>query len=157
MDTIVNPFEGDGFELATLTSAINILPNNYGLLEKKGLFPHKGVTTRTILVEEKAGVLNLLPTLPPGSPGTQAKGPKRKLRSFIIPHIPHDDVIMPEEYQGVRAFGSASMSSPVATIMNDKLQAMRNKHAITLEHLRMGALKGIILDADGSVSYFEVD
>ncbi len=27
---------------------------------------------------------------------------------------------------------------------------MRNKHAITLEHLRMGALKGIILDADGS-------
>src|SRR3546814_1473341 len=28
---------------------------------------------------------------------------------------------------------------------------MRNKHAITLEHLRMGALKGEILDADGSV------
>ena len=27
---------------------------------------------------------------------------------------------------------------------------MRNKHAITLEHLRMGALKGVILDADGS-------
>jgi phage terminase large subunit GpA-like protein len=28
---------------------------------------------------------------------------------------------------------------------------MRNKHAITLEHLRMGALKGVILDADGSM------
>jgi tyrosyl-tRNA synthetase len=27
---------------------------------------------------------------------------------------------------------------------------MRNKHAITLEHMRMGALKGVILDADGS-------
>ncbi len=27
---------------------------------------------------------------------------------------------------------------------------MRNKHAITLEHLRIGALKGTILDADGS-------
>ena len=27
---------------------------------------------------------------------------------------------------------------------------MRNKHAITLEHLRMGALKGVILDADGT-------
>ena len=30
------------------------------------------------------------------------------------------------------------------------LETMRNKHAITLEHLRMGALKGNILDADGS-------
>jgi hypothetical protein len=30
---------------------------------------------------------------------------------------------------------------------------MRNKHAITLEHLRIGALKGVILDADGSVIY----
>jgi hypothetical protein len=33
------------------------------------------------------------------------------------------------------------------------LETMRNKHAITLEHLRMGALKGVILDADGSVLY----
>lgn len=33
------------------------------------------------------------------------------------------------------------------------LETMRNKHAITLEHLRMGALKGIILDADGSTLY----
>jgi hypothetical protein len=33
------------------------------------------------------------------------------------------------------------------------LETMRNKHAITLEHLRMGALKGVILDADGSTLY----
>ncbi|WP_196381709.1 major capsid protein, partial [Ralstonia solanacearum] len=33
------------------------------------------------------------------------------------------------------------------------LETMRNKHAITLEHLRMGALKGEILDADGSTLY----
>jgi hypothetical protein len=37
--------------------------------------------------------------------------------------------------------------------MAEHLQTMRNKHAITLEHLRMGALKGIILDADGSELY----
>ena len=33
------------------------------------------------------------------------------------------------------------------------METMRNKHAITLEHLRMGALKGEILDADGSTIY----
>jgi hypothetical protein len=31
------------------------------------------------------------------------------------------------------------------------LETMRRKHDITPEHLRMGALKGEILDADGSV------
>jgi hypothetical protein len=30
---------------------------------------------------------------------------------------------------------------------------MRNKHAFTLEHLRLGALTGLILDADGSIIY----
>jgi hypothetical protein len=38
----------------------------------------------------------------------------------------------------------------LADVITDHLQSMRNKHSITLEHLRMGALKGIILDADGS-------
>jgi len=41
----------------------------------------------------------------------------------------------------------------VAGVMARHLETMRNKHAITLEHLRMGALKGQILDADGSVIY----
>lgn len=153
MDTIVNPFEGDGFEMATLTDAINILPNNYGLLEKKGLFPHRGVTTRSIIIEEMNGILNLLQTQPVGSPGTQNRMGKRKERSFKIPHIPHDDVILPSEYQGVRAFGQGAGVSPVATIMNNHLQSMRNKHAITLEYLRMGALKGIVLDADASTLF----
>ena len=38
--------------------------------------------------------------------------------------------------------------------MAEHLQTMRNKHAITLEHLRIGA-PGIILDADGSVNPFD--
>lgn len=60
---------------------------------------------------------------------------------------------MPEEYQGVRAFGSENQMQTLSKMVNNHQQAMRNKHGITLEHLRMGALKGTILDADGSVIY----
>ncbi len=141
------------FNVASLTAAINVLPNNYGRLRELNLFPGKGVTTRTIFVEEYNGVLNLLPTKPVGSPGTTGKSGKRKVRSFVIPHIPHDDVILPDEVQGVRKFGTDNQMAGVSDVINDKLQAMRNKHAITLEHLRMGALKGIILDADASTLY----
>jgi hypothetical protein len=148
-----NPFDNPSFSMSALTAAINILPNNYGLMESMGLFPAKPVRFRSVVVEEKNGILTLLPTMPVGSPGTVGKRGKRKLRSFAIPHIPHDDVVLPEEVQGIRAFGSETEVQTVAAVMAEHLQTMRNKHSITLEHLRIGALKGIILDADGSELY----
>ncbi|BBO92056.1 major capsid protein [Desulfosarcina ovata] len=151
---MLDPFtSSDAFSMTSLTRAINILPNNYGRVREMNLMPGKGVRTRTIAVEEKNGVLNLLQTQPVGSPGLQNSRGKRTVRNFTIPHIPLDDVIMPESYQGVRAFGSENDLTGIAQVVNDVLQTMRNKHAITLEHLRMGALKGIILDADATTLY----
>ncbi len=150
---VINPFETDAFSMAALTAAINKLPNRYGRLEQMNLMPAEGVRTRTILIEELNGVLNLLPTRPLGAPASLGAAGKRKVRSFVIPHIPHEDVVLPEEVQGLRAFGSETELGALAALVAQKLQNMRNKHAITLEHLRMGALKGVILDADGSVLY----
>ena len=150
---MLNPFDNSAFSMTALSAAINILPNSYNRLGDLGLFADKPQRFRTITVEEQHGVLNLLPTLPPGSPGTLGSRGKRKVRSFTIPHIPHDDVVLPQEVQGIRAFGSETELLTIAGIMADHLQTMRNKHAITLEHLRFGALKGEILDADGSVLY----
>jgi hypothetical protein len=119
-------------------------------LEALNLFPPKFVRTRHIAVEERNGVLSLLPTRNPKEAATVADREKRKLRSFTIPYIPYDDLVLPEEIQGIRAFGSETELQSMANIVADHLQSMRNKHAITLEHLRMGALKGTILDADGA-------
>lgn len=146
-----NPFEYPAFNMASLTAAINLIPNRYGLLGELGLFPARPVRTRSVLVEEYAGRLTLLPTRPVGAPGSVAQSGKRDLRSFVVPHIPHDDVILPEEVQGLRAFGSETEMEALSAVMARHLADMRNKHAITLEHLRMGAVKGQILDADGSV------
>jgi len=148
-----NPFLTPAFSMASLTAAINLIPNRYGRLEELNLFPPKPVRTRQVIVEERAGVLNLLPTQPPGAPGTVNLRGKRKVRSFIVPHIPHDDVVLPEEVQGLRAFGSETELESIAGVLALHLETMRNKHAITLEHLRMGALKGEILDADGGLIY----
>ena len=148
-----DPFNDPSFNLANLTAAINILPNNYGRIAEMGLFAVKPITGRTVLIEEKNGVLSLLPSRPLGSPGTQAGHGTRKLRSFVVPHIPHDDIVLPGDVAGVRAFGSETELETVATIVNDRLQTMKNKHDLTHEWLRMGALKGLILDADGSTLF----
>ena len=151
--SLTNPFGNDAFGAIALTAAINILPNRYGKLEEVNLMAPRPVRLRQIAIEERNGVLSLLPTAVVGSPGTVGKRGKRKIRSFIIPHIPHDDVVLPEEVQGIRAFGSEGELSALSDVLALHLQAMRDKHAITLEYLRMGALKGVILDADGTILY----
>ncbi|ABK44545.1 conserved hypothetical protein [Magnetococcus marinus MC-1] len=153
MALAANPFNNDAFGTVALTAAINILPNRYGKLDGMGIMPARPVRQRQIAIEERNGVLSLLPTAAVGSPGSTGKRGKRRIRSFVIPHIPHDDVVLPEEIAGVRAFGSEGELEAVSDVLAMHLQSMRDKHAITLEHLRMGALKGEILDADGSVIY----
>jgi hypothetical protein len=151
---ILNPFAtNDAFNLVSLSEALNIIPNNYGLIRTSGLFKNKPVRSRTIMIEKKNNTLNLLQTLPVGSPGQKNKMGFRDVRSFVIPHIPFDDVILPQEYDGLRAFGSENTLETLASIMNDHLQTMKNKHAITQEYQQMGALKGIVYDADGSTIY----
>lgn len=148
-----NPFENPAFSMAALSQALNIIPNRYNRLGDLGLFVDKPQRFRQITVEENHGVLNLLPILPPGSPGSVGIRSKRTLRSFSIPHIPHDDVILPEEVQGIRSFGSETEMETIAGVMATHLDTMRNKHAITWEYLRFGALRGEILSSDGSVLY----
>src|SRR5512146_1166179 len=135
---MINPFATDAFDMVSLTAAINKIPNTYGRLEQLNLMAPQGVRTRTILIEEMSGVLNLLPTMPVGAPATVGTQAKRKVRSFVIPHIPHDDVVLPEEVPGLRAFGPETDTDALSDLLARKLQNMRNKPAITLEHLRMG-------------------
>lgn len=150
---LLNPFSSEAFSMVSLTVGINKIPNMFGRVSQLGLMPFVPVATTTVAVEEVNGVLNLLPTKERGAPSTLGETAKRKVRTFPIPHIPHDDTVMPEDVQNLRAFGSENALEAQSTFMAQKLATMRNKHAITLEHLRMGALKGIILDHDGSTLF----
>ncbi|MBI4909910.1 MAG: major capsid protein [Acidobacteria bacterium] len=150
---MLNPFATDAFNMVALTTAVNKIPTSFGRLAQLNLMPPEGVRLRTILIEELNGVLTLLPTMPVGAPATLGSQAKRRVRSFVIPHIPHEDVVLPEEAQGLRAFGSENDVEALSALLARKLALMKAKMEITTEHLRMGALKGLILDADGSTIY----
>ncbi len=145
-----NFFNTDAFNSIQLTKGINRIPNNYGRLRGLGLFSEEPVSNRNIWIEEIDGTLTVLPTKPVGSPGELGSEDKRTGRSFSAWHIPHDDVVLPEEVQGVRVFGQEFGSDSVSAKVAQKLAKMRQRHGITLEALRWGALRGTILDADGS-------
>jgi hypothetical protein len=149
---IINPFDTSGYDLATMTQAVNLIANTYGRVRHLGLFSADPVRTRSIIVEEINGLITLLQSQPPGSPAPRKKNAKAKMRSFIVPHIPYDDIIKPSDLQGRRDPGTADPKT-LEVEMTKRLTEMRANHAITEEHLMMGAVKGIILDADGSTLY----
>jgi hypothetical protein len=149
---IINPFDTSGYDLATMTTAINLLPNQYGRVRQLGLFMVDPVRTRTVILEELNGILTLLKTQTPGAPAPKMKNAKAKMRSLVVPHIPVDGVILPSDLQGRRDPGSIEPKTLEAE-MTKVLRQLRGSLAITEEHLMMGAVKGIILDADGSTLY----
>jgi hypothetical protein len=148
-----NPFDAGGYSLAEMTQAINILPNLYTRLAQLGLFRFEGVTQRSIIIEQRAGVLSLLPSVPLGAPATVGSGEKRSMRSFALPWIPHDDVILPADIQGMPALGVSDAADPLVEVMNRKLTLMRRKHAQTREYMEMNALRGIVKDGAGTTLY----
>ncbi len=153
MPTIVNPFDAGGYSLAEMTRAINILPNIYTRLGQLGLFRFEGITQRTVVIEAREGVLSLLPSVPLGAPATVGTCEGRTMRSFAVPWIPHNDVILPADIQGVRAIGSGSDADPLVAVMTRKLTLMRNKHAQTREYMEINALRGIVKDGAGTTLY----
>jgi hypothetical protein len=157
MPNILDIFNGRAFSALELTNAINIVPNAYNRLEQLGIFGNTPVATTQIAIQFMNGVLNLLPTRERLAPPTYGMPEKRNIRSFVIPHIPHEDFVFAAEVQNILALSGGNLNpnalENVADLVNRKLARMQAKHAITWEHMRAGAIKGQLLDSDGSTIY----
>lgn len=147
---MLNVFDSDAFSMVNLTAAINKLPYSPMKLGSMNLFRPKPITTTTAVVEEQHGKLYLLPTEARGTMPTFDSSRTRQARSFRVPHIPANDVVMADDVQGVRAFGSETQLQTVSQLVNEKQEALRQSHEVTWEYHRVGAVKGTILDADGT-------
>jgi hypothetical protein len=151
---MLNVFTGDAFGLIQLTDAINHIPYVPGRAGMVIDWDEGGVTTTTIMVEEKQGTLTLLDPTPRGGPGHTIEKNKRTARELRIPHYQIDDAIYADEIQNVRAFGQQDQLQTIMGRVNERLQEhVTNSIDPTLEYQRIGALKGLILNADGSTLY----
>lgn len=149
--SLADIFNGDAFTMHNLTASIDKLPYVPGRVEELKLFTNKPTTTRTAYIEERQGQLALLPVKARGEMPSSTSGQNpRKMRPFEVPHVPQHRTILAESLEGKRAFGSETETEVYATLVNDELAEMKVWHEVTHEWHRLGALKGIVLDADAS-------
>lgn len=150
----LNVFENDAFGVISLTTAINKLPYKPARLGEMGLFRKDGITTTQVMVEEKRGVLMLVPNVARGSGGMVDGGNKdRKARHFGITHLPVAAAVMADDVQNVRAFDTEDEVESASELVNDKLADLRQHLEFTHEWHRIAAIHGLLLDADGSEIY----
>jgi hypothetical protein len=151
MNGILDVFDGDAFTVMSLTAAINRLPYTPTKIADLGLFSSEGVPTTFVIVEGLNGILSLVPAVPRGSP-PQPKGiQKARAQPVAIPHLPQRGKIMADEVQNVRVFGTTDTTAGAVAKMTMLQAIMKRDLDYTIEYHRMGAIKGQVLNADGSV------
>lgn len=155
MPPSMDVFEGSAFNTRTLTAAINEVPYVPGQVSSLGIFDEGRVSTTRVMVERKGAALAIVPTTPRGGPGTPIAADKRSMVSLEIPHLQVDDGITADEIQGVREFGSENSLRTMQSIMAERERKMALALDLTAEYHRIGALKGIVLDADGTTELFD--
>ncbi len=148
---ILNLFDGDAFSIVNLTAAIQNVPFAPHLLGDMGLFNAEGSPTTDIAVEIENGTLTVIPTSPRGSAPAQVTGTRRKVRKVETAHIAKETVIYADQVQNVRAFGTTDPQNLEALVMarvNGPF-GLRAQIELTHEYHRLGAIDGVVLDADG--------
>lgn len=148
---LADTFTPDAFSLQTMTAAISAVPYKPGFVSRRGLFTETGVATNTVLIEEREGQLRLVQTSNREGPVTPAERKRRKIRSFVVPHLRQEDYAMASEVIGVRQFGTEATLETVENLRNQRAAVMADNLDVTLEYHRVGAIQGVVLDADGSV------
>ena len=154
-------FNSNAFGIVPLTDAINKLKFVPGRIGSMGLFNESGVATTSVAIEEKDGLLSLIPPTARGGPGTTLDKNGRTLRSLRIPHFEINDAIMAEEVQGVRAWGSETDVEMVMAKVAERGLLHSNSLESTNEYSRIGAIKGIVTYSGGTTlnlyDEFDVD
>lgn len=145
---MLDVFKQDAFSVISLTDAINKIP--YVPTGLAPLFQTTSVTTLTIGIEQKQGVLTLVPPTPRGGPGTTIDKTKRSLLDIRIPHFERNDAVMADEVQGVRAWGSETELETVQAKIAGRLAEHSQDFEATAEYHRIGAVKGIVTYADST-------
>ena len=141
------------FGVRPLSEAINILPSTPTIIRESGLFVPEDLSTTYVDITMKNNELTLVQSQPRGGAGQPTKTRKTSGKTFQIPHYPMTDGVFADEVQNLRAFGSENVATPVMDKVNDKAADMKADLEYTREHAQLGALQGVVVDADNTVIY----
>jgi hypothetical protein len=150
---LVDIFSPDAFNLLSMTQAVEKVPFLPQLLGDMNLFDPSPVRTEKVAVERRDGILQMIQTSPRGADSSKIDKIRPKLRDFRTSRIILDDTIYAHELQNMRAFGSESDVQTLTDEVTLRQKRISDRISLTLENMRLGAVQGVVTDADASTIY----
>jgi hypothetical protein len=151
--TMIDVFSGDYFSSVTLTSLIN---QNYdyvpGLITGMNLATTEGITTLGVSFDDIAGGIRMISTTPRGAPPSQHAEVKGRTRVLYSVHMAREIQVNADELLNVRQFGTLNPQT-LQNLITQRVNGPRGvkvELAGTLEHWWVGAIDGVVYDADGA-------
>lgn len=138
--------------IESLTADINNLPFTPTRIGEMKLFEERGIDTTVALIGLNGDSLVLVPNVPRGAPAQPKAVTPKTAKPFMVPHLPQRSTVMADSLQGARTFGAGGTSEVESAAQ--RIIALNVIHRrdldFTIEYHRLGAIKGIILDHDGT-------
>lgn len=145
-------FEGDAFSVIELTRALENIPFKPATLSGSDLFGERGVRTRTVVIESRDGTLSLIPFSERGGGYDQQTPESRQVRAFVCRQFKKQDVLWASEIQGIREFGSESVTQQAQAEVARRMRRLRADAEATFEYHLLNGIQGLVKDPrDGAV------
>lgn len=136
-------------DLVTIADQVPYRPS---FLQSLNLTTFKSLTTTEVKVWQKEhGALNLVQTTERGGPIEQDMPEGSKLYTLPTFRVAKGATIRSHELQDVFAFGSNNVRERIGAKLAERFMGLEEDITLTEEHMLMGMIQGLILDADGSV------
>jgi hypothetical protein len=152
-ENILDIFNNDAFSVTTMLEPVNRMPTAPSFLGSLGIFTDDPVNTDTVAIGMQEGQLTLIRTTERGAPIEMQERNPRDVRSFRLPRLAKGDKLRASELQGILPWPNETQVDAVAGRVADMQQRLKQDLEYTKEYHRLGALQGVLLDADGSVIY----
>jgi hypothetical protein len=147
---ILDIFNNDAFAVTTMIDPVEKMPTIPGFLGSLGMFRAEPVDTDTVAIGYSEGTVSLIRTTLRAAPIEVAAPETKNIRDFRIPRIAKGDKIFAHELRNIVNLPGDVQLDRVATMLARKQQRLKQDVEYTKEFHMLGAVQGLLLDADGS-------
>lgn len=148
-----NLFNHPTFQAVQLTAAIQQVEFVPSMLGAYGdaLFVPDTSPTPFVAFAREGGKLSLIPTTPRGAPPVELEKRGKDMRIFQTHRLAKSSTVMADSLTGILNLPDLLAERSVQQEFAKRAVTIRRDMEFTHEYMRFGAVRGIVLDADGSV------
>jgi hypothetical protein len=148
---LLDIFNNKPFRAVELSAGLRLVPYHPMMLGGLGLFRVERRRTRQVAVKKTEGKLSLIPISPIGAPPVQLEKEPGKAKIFSAHRLAKGSTIYAEEVQGIINIADETIRlQSMQDEVFSRAARIREDIELTHEHMRLGAVLGKVIDADGT-------